>query len=94
MLFVLAGTHDEGERRRVSGVICRFGKTVINMTNGALCVPLTACATDMVLTNQQRPLAVSASACLLSPHVDIISHVDSGYRCGEICLFALFLTVR
>lgn len=34
-LFVLAGIHDEGEGRRVSRVICRFGKTVINMTNGA-----------------------------------------------------------
>ena len=45
-------THARG--RRVRGVVCRFGKTVINMTNGALCVLFTMCATSMA--NQQCPL--------------------------------------
>lgn len=69
MLFILASTHDEGEERRVSRVICRFGKTVINMTNGALC------AFDNVCHCHASFYYISLS----SPSCDSIFHIDSGY---------------
>lgn len=59
------------EGRRVNRVICCFGKTVINMTNGALCV------TVRVLTDQQCSLASITAALLL--HLCVIFHIDSCY---------------
>lgn len=77
----LGQKRDEGKGRRARGVICHFGKTVICVTNGALCVLLSMCSTDLVLISIPYLLSFNLSIASL---IMCVSRTHSGHRCGHM----------